>query len=189
MPPLVPEPDRTSEFLALFTAHDRGLRKYILTLLGDADSAQEVFQETSATLWQKFGEFEPGSNFFAWACRIAYFEVLEFRRSRRRQRLTFNEGLLETLSRDVPERDGVLQFRRTALPDCMERLPAADRELIEQRYAGGETVLAIAQRIGRPARTLYKALGRIRRTLMKCIDDTLTETGKPPKSPLPPGEG
>ena len=146
----VPNSDRTSEFLTLFTAHDRGLRKYILTLLGDADSAQEVFQETSATLWQKFGEFQPGSNFFAWACRIAYFEVLEFRRRRRRQRLTFNEGLLETLSRDLTEREGVLQARRVALPDCMERLPVVDRELIEQRYAGGETILEIAQRTGRP---------------------------------------
>ena len=135
-----------------------------------------------ATLWQKFGEFEPGSNFFAWACRIAYFEVLEFRRRRRRQRLTFNEGLSTTLSRDLSEREGVLQFRRTALPDCMERLPAADRELIQQRYARGETILAIAQRTGRPAHTLYKALGRIRRTLMKCIDETVAETAKPPKS-------
>jgi RNA polymerase sigma-70 factor, ECF subfamily len=185
----VAKPDRTSEFLALFTAHDRGLRKYILTLLGDMDSTQEVFQETSAVLWQKFGEFEPGSNFFAWACRIAYFEVMEFRRNCRRQRLTFNEGLLETLSRDVSARENVLQARRLALPDCMERLPTVDRELIEQRYAGGETVLEIAERTGRPVHALYKALGRIRRTLMKCIDETLAESGKPPKSPLPPGEG
>ena len=177
----MPNPDRTSDFLSLFTAHDRGLRKYILTLLGDAESAQEVFQETSATLWQKFDEFQSGSNFFAWACRIAYFEVLDFRRRCRRQRLTFSEGLLETLSRDLSAREGVLQARRLALPDCMERLPVVDRELVEQRYAGGETVLEIAQRTGRPVHALYKALGRIRRALMKCIDDTVAETGEPPR--------
>jgi RNA polymerase sigma-70 factor (ECF subfamily) len=185
----VAKPDRTSEFLALFTAHDRGLRKYILTLLGDSESTQEVFQETSATLWQKFDEFEPGSNFFAWACRIAYFEVLEFRRRRRRHRLTFNEGLLATLSSDLVEREGVLQARRMALPDCMERLPVVDRELVEQRYAGGETILEIAERTGRSVHALYKALGRIRRTLMKCIEDSVAETGQPPKSRLPPGGG
>ena len=166
-----------------FTAHDRGLRKYILTLLGDMDATQEVFQETSATLWQKFGEFQRGTNFFAWACSTAYYEVMEYRRCCRRDRLLFSPDLMHTLSDALPAREGVLQARRGALPDCMERLPANDRELIEQRYAGGETVLEIAQRTGRPAQALYKALGRIRRTLMKCIDDALTESGKPAKRP------
>jgi len=49
-----------------------------------------------------------------------------------------------------------------------------DRELIELRYAGEETILEIAsERVGSP-NTLYKALERIRRTLMKCIEETIT---------------
>ena len=55
--------DRTSEFVALFAAHDRGIYKHILTLLVDPATTQEVFQETSVTLWQKFDEFQPGSSF------------------------------------------------------------------------------------------------------------------------------
>jgi len=48
---------------------------------------------------------------------------------------------------------------------------------------------AHAERTGRPVHALYKALGRIRRTLMKCIEDSVAETGQPPKSRLPPGGG
>jgi RNA polymerase sigma-70 factor, ECF subfamily len=170
--------DRTTEFVALFAAHDRGIYKYILTLLTNPNDTQEVFQETSVTLWQKFGEYRPGSNFFAWACRVAYFEVLRFRQDHRRDRLRFNDDVLQLLAEERPAGEGLLQNRRLALPDCMEKLPTSDRELIEQRYASEETILEIARRTGRPANTLYKALERIRRTLMKCIEDAVSEEKK-----------
>ena len=172
-------PDRTSEFVALFAAHDRGIYKYVLTLLANANDTQEVFQETSVTLWQKFDEYRPGSNFFAWACRVAYFEVLRFRQTHRRDRLRFGDDLLDTLATERSAHEGLLQARRSALPDCMKKLPVGDRELIELRYAGEETVLEIAQRTGRQSNTLYKALERIRRTLMKCIEDVVTEKKNP----------
>ena len=168
-------PDRTSEFVALFAAHDRGVYKYILTLLANSNITQEVFQETSVTLWQKFDEFQPGSNFLAWACRVAYFEVLKFRQTARRDRLRFNDGLLHTLAEERSSSEGLLQARHLALPDCMAKLPQADRELVEQRYSSDETILDIARRTGRSANTLYKALERIRRTLMKCIEEVASE--------------
>lgn len=170
--------DRTSQFVALFATHDRGIYKYILTLLADPNDTQEVFQETSVTLWRKFGEYRPGSNFFAWACRVAYFEVLRFRQTHRRDRLRFGDDLLDTLAIERSADEGLLQPRRSALPDCMKKLPAGDRELIELRYAGEETVLEIARRTGRQPNTLYKALERIRRTLMECIEQMIAKSEK-----------
>jgi RNA polymerase sigma-70 factor (ECF subfamily) len=163
--------DRTSEFMALFSAHDRGIYKYILTLMPHPNDTQEVFQETSVTLWQKFEEYEPGSNFYAWACRVAYFEVLRFRQSHRRDRLRFSDALVDTLVQERSTSEELLQRRRSAVPGCMKKLPDADRELVEFRYGSEETVLQIAHRTGRQSNTLYKALERIRRTLMKCIEE------------------
>ena len=105
----MPVNDRTSEFVALFAAHDRGVYKYILMLLADPHATQEVFQETSVTLWQKFEEFEPGSNFFAWACRVAYFEVMKYRQTCRRDRLRFGEDMLRTLADDWPAAERLLR--------------------------------------------------------------------------------
>lgn len=170
--------DRTSEFVALFASHDRGIYKYILTLLADPNITQEVFQETSVTLWQKFEEYRPESNFFAWACRVAYFEVLKHRQTARRDRLRFNDDLLATLAEERSAGESYLQGRRMALPDCMSKLPAADRKLIEHRYSSDETIQDIARCTGRSVHTLYKALERIRRTLMKCIDE-FTREGDP----------
>lgn len=166
----MPPADCTIEFVSLFARHDRGVYKYILTLVIDPDVAQEVFQEASVTLWQKFGEFQPGSNFFAWACRVAYFEVLKYRQTHRRDRLRFNNALLETLAEERVASEGVLQARRRALAGCLQKLSTRDRALIEHRYAGSQTVLEIARQTGRPANTLYKALERIRRALMHCIE-------------------
>ena len=167
--------DRTSEFVALFAAHDRGIYKYVLTLMAHSADTQEVFQETSLTLWQKFGEYQPGTNFFAWACRVAYYEVLGFRQNHRRDRLCFNDDLLDKLAQERSLGEGLLEERRALLPDCMEKLPTNDRELVELRYGSEETVLQIAKRTDRQPNTLYKALERIRRTLMKCIEEAARE--------------
>ena len=173
--------DRTSEFVALFAAADRGVYKYILTLLVDPTATQDVFQETSVTLWQKFEEFRPETNFLAWACRVAYFEVLKFRQTLRRDRLRFNDELVQTLADERLAGEGVLRARRLTLPDCVAKLPPGDRELVEQRYGSEETILEIARRTGRPANTLYKALERIRRTLMKCIEEKIAKSEKTDK--------
>jgi len=177
--------DRTSEFVALFSAADRGIYKYILTLLFDQNTTQEVFQETSVTLWQKFDEFRPGSNFLAWAYRVAYFEVLKYRQTLRRDRLRFNDELLRTLAEERSAGEGILRARRLALPDCMEQLPPNDRELIEQRYGSEGTILELSRKTGRSVNTLYKALERIRRTLMECIEEASERDGggRPSKKP------
>jgi DNA-directed RNA polymerase specialized sigma24 family protein len=52
---------------------------------GDLHDARDVLLETNLVLWQKIGEFEPGSNFGAWARKIAYFQALAFLRDRKRK--------------------------------------------------------------------------------------------------------
>lgn len=167
--------NRTDEFVALFAAHDRGIYKYILTLTANAADTQEIFQETSLSLWRKFDQYRSGSNFFAWAVRVAYFEVLKHRQTARRRRLSFNDELLETLAEERSAGERQLQSRRLALPDCMDKLPSADRELISERYASEETIRDLAARTGRSVHTLYKALERIRRALMECIEEATAE--------------
>jgi RNA polymerase sigma-70 factor (ECF subfamily) len=41
------------------------------------------------------------------------------------------------------------------------------------RYAPGETGKNLAEQIGRPSNSVYQSLGRIRRTLMECIQRRL----------------
>src|SRR4029079_16308299 len=81
------------EFARLFSRHARRIYAFIVTLVFTHHDAEEVFQNTSVVLWNKFNEFRPDSNFFAWASRIAYFEVLNLMKLKRRGPVLSEESL------------------------------------------------------------------------------------------------
>src|ERR1700761_39547 len=94
--------NQTSDFVALWTASSRQVYAYILMLLPHWADADEAFQETSRVLWEKFDQFEVGTDFTAWACRIAYFKVLDVRARRQRGPLSFSDEFLDALDRELP---------------------------------------------------------------------------------------
>lgn len=95
------------EFVALLTSSQRRLCGFICTLVVDLADAEEVLQETNLTLWQQADRFEPGTDFMAWACRVAHFKVLKWRDARKRQRSHFDEDVIEVLAawvwREAPD--------------------------------------------------------------------------------------
>jgi RNA polymerase sigma-70 factor, ECF subfamily len=168
----MPETD-PSLFVRLLLQHQNDLLRYILPLVGGLDDAQDVLQETATDLWRKFDQYDPQQPFLPWAKRFARNEVLMHHRKRRRY--TFlTEGLIETLVERQSEYERQEHRRRQALRDCLEKLPEADRLLLDQRYAvPGTTIRQLAAETGGTANVLYKALARIRRQLLDCVDRTL----------------
>lgn len=166
----LPSDEHSQAFVRLFAQHQREVFKYILTLLPDVSAAQDVLQETSVVLWTKFNEFEQGTHFSAWACRIAYFEVLKHRKSLSRERLLFDHDLIEQLALDRGEADELLEARRAALDLCLDKLSPADRRLVQQCYQERGGVKQTAEATGRSIHTLYKTMQRIRRRLFDCIN-------------------
>lgn len=171
--PVTPSP----EFVQLFTHHQRRLFLYILSQVPNPIEAEEVQQETNVVIWSKFTQFRPGTNFLAWVSQIANFEVMKYRSRKKRDRMQFSDEFLQTVSRDALERSDELEERRTALVECIEKLRPRDRDLIQQRYAPGERGKHLAEQIGRPANSVYQSLGRIRRSLMECIQRRLSTGG------------
>ena len=173
--PGAPDP----EFVQLFTHHQRRLFLYILSQIPNPIEAEEVQQETNVVIWSKFAQFRSGTNFLAWVSQIANFEVMKYRSRKKRDRMKFSDEFLETVSRESLERSDELEDRQKALAECIEKLRPRDRELIQQRYAPGEKGKHLAEQIGRPANSVYQSLGRIRRSLMECIQRRLQPGGAP----------
>lgn len=157
------------EFVQLFSRHQRRLYLYILAQVGNPTDAEEILQETNLVVWRKSDQFELGTNFFAWSCRIAGYEVLKYRDRRRKDKLLFSEKFLEAVSEEVERDQSRLDDRRKALEVCLGKLRSDDRELIRHRYAGGKNGKAVAEMLDRPANSVYQSLGRIRRALLLCI--------------------
>ena len=160
----------TETFLREFAAHHDRLFAYLYSLLPHRPDAEDVFQRTSIILWQKFDQWTPGSDFLAWACGVAFYEVRNFVRVASRDRLRFGEALLESLSK---EREASLRRRDdrvAALQDCLKKLDRAERELLEKAYLDEESIRDLARRDGQAAQTLYNRLNLIRKRLLQCTD-------------------
>lgn len=165
----------SDEFVKLLTASQPALYACILSLLPDRVAAQDVLQETNLTLWHKAEDFESGTNFMAWASRIARYHVLNHRRKMHRDRLIFDERLFADLCEQQVERADEMNQYAAALRECLKRLPAEQRELLSRRYAPGGSVKGIAKSQGQTVGAVSQVLYRIREALLNCISHRLQE--------------
>src|SRR5262249_37112199 len=81
------------DYASLLRQHQTQLFGYIYSLVRDLDDADDLFQQTSLVLWDKFDQFDCSKSFINWACGVARYEVLNFLRSRSRKRLYFSDEL------------------------------------------------------------------------------------------------
>jgi RNA polymerase sigma-70 factor (ECF subfamily) len=133
----------------------------------------DVLQETNTVLWQKRSRFEHGTNFLAWAFKIARYEVMHQRdRTKRDHRLVFSDKLVDVLAEMVPPEESDDEVM-TALDGCLAKLTEEQRQLVEARYTPGRSLEQQAEQIGSSPGSLRVALHRIRAGLKHCIELTL----------------
>jgi len=166
---------RYEPFIAHLTRCQTSIYAYILTLVRDPDAAADLLQETNLVLWRKAEQFQPGTDFGAWAARIAHFEVLAWRKRHARDRHVFDDDLLQRVGDEYRRQNepADLTDRAAALRRCIDRLQREERELIERRYAAGGSVKQIAADLGKSEGAVSTALYRLRHALSDCIERTI----------------
>ncbi len=163
-------PDPSARFVQRLVDAQRGLYAYILQLLPNRTDADDVLQATNLVIWSKREQFVEGSEFAAWAARIAYFEVLTHRKRKSRERLCFDDSLVHLLSREADADAGQIDVVLALLRRCMEKLSETDRQLVHMQYADDLRPREIARRVGRSPGAIAQAMHRIRMSLLTCID-------------------
>lgn len=174
----MPRQIQADEFVELYAAYESRLRVYVLSLVPRWSDAEEISQRCSLILWKKFGQFEPGTSFYAWACQIALFEVKEFRRKTARERVVFSDEFVDSVADRAIKMEEQFPERAKALQKCVQQLPKHQRELLRLRYDERLSVILVAKMLNKPIKGVYKALSRIRQALYLCINARL-ETGDP----------
>lgn len=150
------------------------LRAYIISLMPGMSGVGDVLQETNIILWEKRIKFEAGTNFKAWACAIARFEVKAHRRKMYKLgTIMLDDDLADQLAEPFQGDTEDNEEHFQALERCLSRLTPQERELIEQRYFSKTTLESFAASSGRSSETLRNSLYRIRAALRKCIKDKL----------------
>jgi RNA polymerase sigma-70 factor (ECF subfamily) len=167
-----------AEFAELLARHQGQLLGYIYSLVRDLDDADDLFQQTSLVLWDKFDQFDATRSFVGWACGVARFEVLNFLRARNRDRLYFSDELTLALIEAQEEMEQErLEERRTALSTCMKKLRDRDKALLEACYDRAGGVREAARARGRSSQSIHNSLRRIRRALFECVRRSLAQGG------------
>jgi RNA polymerase sigma-70 factor (ECF subfamily) len=161
------------EFVRLLVDHQFQLYSFILSLVPNCADADDVMQETSVALWEMFEQFQPGSDFAAWASQVARFRVKQFRKMKPHAVLV-DDDVLDRVAETSMARSDESEVRRRALNDCVRRLPARDHELLQQTFdPATRTMKQVADALGRPINTVYKAVSRIHQALADCVQRVL----------------
>ena len=162
------------QFTRMFVTHQARIYGYVATLVPNRADAEEIFQETSMVLWEKWEEFDADRDFVRWACGIAHNVTRNFLRKQHRSRAYFDTEFVERVASARLDEHEYLDARRQALAECVSQLPERQRSLLERCYSGVETIRSVAEQLGLTANSLYLKLRRIRRIVFECVNRALT---------------
>lgn len=170
--------DEQAGFLPLFLQHQASLFAFILANGIHPADADDVLQNVATVLWQRFADFEPGTDFRAWAYAVTRLEIRkQGDRWRRQQRVVqLDESSLDALV--AGELPSPPEPRLERLQDCLARLGEGARTLLRLHYAEGLPQAAVGERLGLSHEAVRTRLSRLRRQLAACI-----------ARPLQPGTG
>src|SRR3954464_15441109 len=124
------ETESRKRLMALMTRHQRQVFSYIYALVPNRYDAEDLLQETSLVICEKFDEFEEGTDFVAWACQIAYWRIRYSRQKFARSKVFFDQEIVDVLARTAGEMAEELDDRHEALSVCLQRLHPRDRLLL-----------------------------------------------------------
>lgn len=150
-------------------------------VLGNAQDAEEILQETFLQVWNQAARYDPEkSSVSTWLVLITRSRAIDRLRSRQVQARTVTAAQQENpTSYTSPSGVGnvLLHERRQRLGDEMAKLPPEQRQVLELAFYGGATQSEIAKQTGIPlgtvkTRTLL-AMKKLRAALQEEIGDLL----------------
>lgn len=164
----MPDAHAHARFLKLYLGLRPALWAYLRGLLGSAQDADDVCQEVSLVLWERFAEYDDRYPLLAWALGIARNHAARWRQAHRRDPAWLPADVEEKLARTAAELEEELAGRRRALELCIEKLGANARELLTLRYTRQLSLQQISRMRGMSLNAVNKALGKIRQFLSEC---------------------
>lgn len=166
-------PDHDLE--ASIKAIQSDLRGYIISISGQGDDCDDILQETNIFLWERRADFQPGTNFKAWAFKVAYFKTMAYRRDRvRRGEVVFSETTTQRISTEASTHTNDQPDKLGALQRCLSKLSPDELRLIKIKYQQRKSLASFALQAGKSVDAIYKSISRIRQGLRACVQKELS---------------
>jgi RNA polymerase sigma-70 factor (ECF subfamily) len=162
----------TEAFGVLVRRYERELYGYLRRYLGDANLADDVFQNTFLQLYTKAGQYEPGRPVRPWLYTIATHQAIDaLRRQGRHQAVSLDQtreeapngekrSLVELLESRGPAPTDRLEEeeRRLQVRASVDRLPEFLKQVVIMAYYQGMKYREIAEALDIPVGTVKSRL-------------------------------
>src|ERR1700678_2756912 len=135
--------DKTAMHI-LFSNHHVQVYRFVLRRLQNRALAEDVTSEVFLEVWRHADRFEGRSAVSTWILAIARYKALSARP--RGNQLQFDESMVEADGDAVERPDAILQTqdRSKILRECIARLTAAHREIIDLVYYQEQSIESVA---------------------------------------------
>ncbi|MDB5632088.1 MAG: polymerase sigma factor SigK [Tardiphaga sp.] len=156
--------DRTAMH-TLYSRHNLRVYRFVLRMLRDTTSAEDLVSQVFLDVWRTAGQFEGRSQVSTWLLSIARFKALTALRQRKHEDIDQDDVMEIADQADTPEAS--LDRSRTSaiLRACVAKLSPAHREIVNLVYYHEKSVEEVAALIGIPASTVKTRMFYARKQL------------------------
>jgi RNA polymerase sigma-70 factor (ECF subfamily) len=152
-------------FVALLRQHDKAMRAVAYSIVMDANTMDDVLQESYLKAYRSMAHFKSGSNFRSWLCQIVRNTAID---EIRRTKTASLEETYEQVDGDAPLADTVAT--RLSVAAALARIPEPQRVAI--RLIDGEqfSYADVADMLGVPIGTIASRVTSARAALRTLLE-------------------
>jgi RNA polymerase sigma-70 factor, ECF subfamily len=153
----------------LYERHHVRVFRFATRLVGDVATAEDVVSETFMDVWRQADRFEGRSAVTTWIMSIARFKALSARV--RRPEVVLDDKVTETVAdgADTPEQSALATDRGAQLRECLKKLTAEHREIVDLVYYHDKTIEEVAEIIQAPKNTVKTRMFYARKRLAQLL--------------------
>ena len=161
---------KSEEFLNLLMQKQMRIYAFILSIVRNFEDADDIFQDTVNTMWQKFSESQPIQDFVAWGIQMAYYKILDYRKKQKSSvHIHFDSQLFDKVLAAAKNINMECDERIEKLKKCLKRLGPRGKKIIELRYYQDLKPQQISELLGLSILNVYKIMSRIHSQLVHCV--------------------
>lgn len=163
----------------LFARHHVRVYRFVLRLVRNEATAEDLISDVFLDVWRQAGKFEGRSAVSTWMLSIARFKSLSALRRRPEEELDEEvAGAIEDQS-DDPEVTLAKKDKGSVLRECLTRLSAEHREIVDLVYYHEKSVEEAAQIVGIPEATVKTRMFYARKKLSELLKERGIDRGWP----------
>lgn len=161
---------KPDDFVNLLMQKQMRIYAFILSLVRNFQDADDIFQDTVNTMWQKYPESQPIHDFVSWGIQVAYYKILDHNKTQKRNtHIHFDSQLSEKVLAVAKNKDLECDDRIEQLRKCLKRLGPRGKKIIELRYYQDLKPKQISVLLGLSILNVYKIMSRIHSQLVQCV--------------------